>query len=113
MLYNATILRITAPNPPTTGGGVTFTPAVGVLAIRCQLGNVSQQRRYEIGAAIKDSTAQLRVERRGMQGWLIVDGCQIEVLLDGEAASETYIVDLSRKIQKAGLSNFLVFLRKA
>ncbi len=112
MLYNATILRITPPNPPQTGGTVTFTPAGATLGIRCLQSNVSRERRYQLGSIIAHSTAMIRCLICDMRGFAIYDGYQVQTQIDGDT-SETWIVDYVQKSVKDGLSNLVAFLRKA
>ena len=112
MLYNATILRITPPSPPTTGGTITFTPAEATLGIRCLQSNISKERRYQLGSVIANSTAMIRALVRDMDSHAIYDGYQVQTQLDGDTA-ETWIVEHTQKSVKDGLSNLVAFLRKA
>lgn len=112
MITNATIIRITHPSAATAGGEVTYSPAAGVLSIRCAQTAPTRRQRYQLGAVISEATAVVRVLARDLGDLAIGEGDQVQVKLDRHAAAETYIVVHVSEAVKAGMDNVSAFLRK-
>jgi len=112
MTENATIIRITAPNAPTSGGEVTYTPASGTLAIRCCQSRPMREQRMALGAVITSATATIRVLTQRLGTLTIAENYQIQVTLDGRTVQTYFVVHVIDTV-KPGLSNVVAFLRKA
>jgi len=111
LIENATIIRITAPNAPTSGGEVGHTPAVGTLAIRCLQSRPLREQRMALGTVITSATTTVRVLADRLGSLTIAENYQIQVTLDTRTV-QTYFVVHVIDIVKEGISSVVAFLRR-
>lgn len=111
-LFNATLAGLTAPNPPTTGGDVTY-PSPTSISVRCILDGVKQSQRIALGAVIQDATAVLYVLKARLGNLKPARGQEVRVLLDGEQAAQVLVAEhVINHEKEGGLSHYQVFLKE-
>jgi hypothetical protein len=110
-LRNCTITGITAPNPPTAGGKITW-PAAVAMTVRALQSGITSRQVDTLGQRIKDATAVLLVFKSDLPAGLKPGrGYELRFTPDGAAAMVTrveYVVDVEKS---GGLAHYQVFVR--
>ncbi len=113
-MKNATITAITAPNAPDEAGKVTF-PADVTVRVRGYLTEVTAGMRIAIGASIEKATGVVIIKGVELPAAVAapLKGCRVVVTPDLTSASEAYVVEEYRRLDKPGFVWHQAFVRKA
>jgi hypothetical protein len=110
-LRNCTITGITAPNPPSTGGKVTW-PAATPISVRGLHAGITQQQVNTLGQRIKDATAMVVVMKNELPAGVRPGrGYELRFTPDGGAALVTRVEHVLDVGKAGGLSHYQAFVR--
>jgi hypothetical protein len=111
VIENATVSAITAPNPATAGGDVTF-PAPTPISVRAVLDEPTTAQRIALGQVIADATAVLFVLKSQLGNLKVARGYEVRVRVDGGDPQILVVTHVVERVKDGGLSHYQAFLKE-
>lgn len=107
MIDNATLISIATP-ASSAAGRVTYATATE-LGVRCNLDDVIEQQRRQLGAVIGDATSVMRLLKSATDT-VPVKGQKVVTQIDGGDEKDNRIVFVRDRQKSGGLEHWECFL---